>query len=146
MDNRKPRSLETREQTGYQYQPPSSLPTPEAEDGYGFRWVATAVLGQADPSNTSKRFREGWEPVKAADHPELAIMANATGNVEMGGLILCKAPLEMIQGRERYYAKQAQDQIRSVNEHFMRESNPKMPLFNEHQSKTTVGEFGSGNK
>jgi hypothetical protein len=54
----------------------------------------------------------------------------------------------MIQGRERYYAKQAQDQVRSVNEHFMRNNNPKMPLFNENRSETTVGrgEFGSGTK
>jgi len=130
------------------YQPPSALPSPNPEDGYGFRWIALSVLGQPDPANTSKRFREGWEPVKAADHPELTIAANGEGNIEMGGLILCKAPTEMIEGRTRYYATHAQQQVASVNAQFMNHNNPKMPLFNENRSETQVGrsEFGSGTK
>lgn len=149
MANRTPRELDTRDTAARaEYVPPSALPNPTPEDGYEFRWVATQVLGQPDPSNASKRFREGWEPVRAADHPELAIAASVGGNIEMGGLILCKAPKEMVEARERYYAKQASDQIKSVNEHYMRNNNPKMPLFTENKSDVSTGvqRFGDGNK
>jgi len=41
--------------------------------------------------------REGWEPVKAEDHPELMMVGNEkTGNVEIGGLMLCKMAAEII--------------------------------------------------
>jgi hypothetical protein len=55
------------------YTPSSALPDPTPEPGYVYRWIATHVLGQADPTNVSKKMREGWEPVKAADHPELML-------------------------------------------------------------------------
>ena len=150
MDKRTPRELESRtENARYEYVPPSALPSPNPEPGYGFRWIATHILGQQDPSNVSKRFREGWEPVKAADHPELQIAANKAGNIEVGGLVLCKAPQEMIDARTRYYAKQAQDQIRSVDSHYMRnEADKRMPLFTDKNSESETGpsKFGQGSK
>ena len=150
MDKRTPRDLETRTETSrHEYVPPSTLPTPNPEPGWGFRWVATHVLGTHDPANASKRMREGWEPVKAADHPELQIAANKHGNIEIGGLILCKAPEELIESRNRYYAKQAQDQLRSVDQHFLRnEADKRMPLFSEKSSDAEVGpsRFGQGTK
>src|SRR5512139_812910 len=148
MDKRTPRQLETRDADArMEYVPPSTLPSPNPEPGYGFRWVATHILGQHDPANASKRMREGWEPVKAADHPELQIAANKHGNIEIGGLILCKAPEEMIEARNRYYAKQAADQVKSVDEHYMRQqADSRMPLFTEKRSESEVGrsKFGEG--
>jgi hypothetical protein len=147
MDNRKQRVEETRAETAFrEYAPPSTLPDPNPEEGYAFRWVATHVLGQNDPANVSKRFREGWEPVKAADHPELHLAATAAGNIEMGGLILCKAPIEMTRGRTEYYNRQAKAQIQSVNSAFMQNNDPRMPLFADAKSEETRGTFGSGNK
>ena len=90
-ENRTPRDTLSREKTVRKvYKPTSSLPDPTPEPGYSYRWVATHVLGQADPTNTSRKFRDGWTPVKAEDHPELMLVGNTTGNVEIGGLILCK--------------------------------------------------------
>jgi len=43
--------------------------------------------------------------------------------------------------REAYYAKQNQAQMESVDNNYLRESNPKMPLFAERKSQVT---FGSG--
>ena len=67
-------------------------------DGYKFRWVRTAINGQSDVRNVSVRRREGWEPCRAEDHPELALSlddsSKQSGNVEIGGLMLCKAPVE----------------------------------------------------
>lgn len=146
---RTPRELETREQKSskYVYTPTSTLPDPTPEEGYKFRWVATAVLGQDLPTNVSQKFREGWVPVKAEDHPELMLQGNVNGNVEVGGLILCKIPTERLQAKKEYYEKQAQDQMESVDNHFMRNNDARMPLFSEKKSSTSRGGgFGSGNK
>jgi hypothetical protein len=146
---RTPRELETREQKSskYVYSPASTLPDPTPEDGYKFRWVATAVLGQDLPTNVSQKFREGWVPVKAEDHPELMLQGNINGNVEVGGLILCKIPTERLQAKKEYFEKQAQDQMESVDNHFMRNNDARMPLFSEKKSSTSRGGgFGSGTK
>jgi len=144
---RNPRDLASREkQVRTVYVPPTSLPDPLPEPGIAFRWIATHVLGQAETRNVSTKMREGWEPVKAADHPELQMYGNAaTGNVEIGGLMLCKCPIEKMQAREEYYNRQAQTQMDSVDNHFMRNNDPRMPLFADRKSTTSRGGgFGSG--
>ena len=130
------------------YVPPSNLPDPTPDPDYTFRWVATHVLGQPLANNVSLQMRDGYEPVKAVDHPEMALFGNnASGNVEIGGLMLCKAPRERIEARSEYYNKQAQNQMDSVDNHFMRNSDPRMPLFADRKSTTSRGTgFGSGSK
>jgi len=130
------------------YVPPSNLPDPTPDPDYTFRWVATHVLGQPLANNVSLQMRDGYEPVKAVDHPELALFGNnASGNVEIGGLMLCKAPKERVEARDEYYKKQAQNQMDSVDNHFMRNSDPRMPLFADRKSTTSRGTgFGSGSK
>ena len=148
-DTRTNRDLMAREKTArVEYVPPSNLPDPTPEPGYTYRWIATHVLGQATPTNVSQKMREGWEPVKAEDHPELMLAGSAgTGNVEIGGLMLCKQATERVQARAEYYATQAQNQMESVDNHFMRNNDSRMPLFSERKSTTSRGAgFGSGSK
>jgi len=148
-ENRTPRDNVSREkQARAVYVPPTALPDPTPEPGYVYRWVATHVLGQHEPTNVSRKFRDGWEPVKAADHPELMIVGSEkTGNVEIGGLMLCKMPVERAKARDEYYDAQAQNQMESVDNHFMRNNNPMMPLFAEKKSSVSRGAgFGSGSK
>ena len=134
------RELETRDkETRIDYKPPSVLPDPTPDPDYGYRWIATHVFSQANPSHVSKQIREGWEPVKAEDHPELMLPANASGNVEMGGLMLCKMPKEKIQARNDYYQRQAEGWMQSVDNNLMRQSDPRMPLFKERKSSTSFG-------
>jgi len=130
------------------YVPPSNLPDPTPDPDYTFRWVATHVLGQPLANNVSLQMRDGYEPVKAVDHPELALFGNnSSGNVEIGGLMLCKAPKERIEARDEYYKKQSQNQMDSVDNHFMRNNDPRMPLFADRKSTTSRGTgFGSGSK
>jgi hypothetical protein len=64
-----------------------------------------------------------------------------SGNIEIGGLLLCKAPAELMKQRDEYYAKQAQSQLQSVDNNFMRLNDERMPLFSD--KKTTVS-FGKG--
>lgn len=148
-NTRTPRTLEARDKTTrYVYTPASALPDPTPEPGMVYRWIATHVLGEAQNTNVSTKMREGWEPVKAVDHPELMLEGNAkTGNVELGGLMLCKMPRERAQARDEYYARQAQAQMESVDNSFMRNNDPRMPLFADRKSSTSRGGgFGSGSK
>ena len=145
---RTPRDLGSREKSARAvYVPPSALPDPTPEPGYVYRWIATHVMGESQNINVSNKMREGWEPVKAVDHPELMLQGNEkTGNVEIGGLMLCKMPREMAQARDEYYAKQARAQMESVDNNFMRNNDPRMPLFSDRKSTSSRGGFGSGSK
>lgn len=147
MATRNTRDSESREMTARQgYVPPSALPEPAPEPGWSFRWVAVAVNAMPDQTNASKRFREGWVPVRAEDYPELGIAANSHGNVEVGGLILCKMPREKTDARDRYYAQQNAMQMESVDSTYMRNNDSRMPLFSEKRSEVTRGGFGNGSK
>jgi hypothetical protein len=147
-ENRTNRDLASREKSARAvYVPPTNLPDPTPEPGYVYRWVATHVLGQAEVTNVSRRMREGWEPVKAVDHPEMMLLGNEkTGNVEIGGLMLCKIAKEKAQARDDYFDQQAQNQMESVDNSFMRQNDSRMPLFAERKSSSTRGGFGSGSK
>ena len=148
-ENRTPRDLVSREKTArYVYTPSSALPDPTPEPGYAFRWIATHILGQANPTNVSSKMRDGWEPVKAVDHPELMLQGNAqTGNVEIGGLMLCKIAEERIKAMAEYYDQKASNQMESVDNSFMRQNDPRMPLFADRKSSSSRGSgFGSGSK
>lgn len=144
-ENRTNRELETRERTTRKraWVRPDVLPNPNPEPGFEFRWVRVSTRGQADPMNVSLKLREGWEPVKASDHPEVHLMSieneRFKDNIVIGGLMLCKAPKEMIEDRNTHYQEQADAQITSVDNNFMRESDPRMPLFSERKSKVTFG-------
>ena len=61
--------------------------------------------------NVSSKLREGWTAVKASDHPEITLVTiendRFKDNVVIGGLMLCKAPVEMVQERNAHYDQQA---------------------------------------
>ena len=143
--NRTNRELETRETEARKksWVRPEVLPSPNPEPGYKFRWIRISTRGDADPMNVSSMLRQMWEPVKASDHPEI-FLANIESdrfkdNIVIGGLMLCKAPEESVGERNDFYQKQAEDQIHSVDHNFMRENDPRMPLFNERKTKVTFG-------
>ena len=143
---RRSRDLEAREQASrpkMQWTPPQLLPDPEPEPGYAFRWIRLSTLNSPDPTNISSKLREGWEPVKASTQPKLYAMSSPNSRfpdgVEIGGLLLCKTPVELTQQRDAYYQQQAEAQMSSVDNNFMRENDPRMPLFSDRKSKVTFG-------
>jgi len=149
-EDRNPREIQTRDKqtrAQYEYTPASTLPDPLPQPGFKFRYIMTALLGQPQTTNVATKMREGWVPVKAVDHPELHIDGNSAGNVEVGGLMLCKAPIEFTNARNEYYAKQSRAQVDAVNNNFMRQNDARMPLFSETKSQATRGtRFGDGTK
>lgn len=125
---------------------PQLLPDPTPEAGYAYRWVRIATQGKDDPTNISGKLREGWEPVRASDHPEIRLFGQSEGNfpdsIQIGGLMLCKTPVEFVRQRAAYYQKQTDAQMQSVDNTYMRENDPRMPMFKERRSEVT---FGKGN-
>jgi hypothetical protein len=146
-NNRITRELESRDVTERpkQWQLPELLPEPDKQAGYSYRWIRVSTLNAADPRNLSAKLREGWEPVRIEEQPKFQLLADPNSrfkdNIEIGGLLLCKTPTELVQQRNAYFANQAQNQTEAVDSNLMRQSDPRMPLFNERKSTTT---FGSG--
>ena len=144
-ENRISRELESREKTTRKraWQRPEVLPSPNPEPGYEFRWIRVSSLGNTDATNVSSKLREGWEPVKASDHPEITLVTiendRFKDNVVIGGLMLCKAPEELVEERNDYYKTQTRSQMQSVDNNLMRENDPRMPLFNDRKTKVTFG-------
>ena len=147
--DRSPRSAEGREsQTRRKpWSPPSLLDAPTPPEGYIYRWLRESMVGQEDKANMSKRIREGWEPVRAEDHPEfespMIDEGKHAGVIGVGGLVLAKMPKETVLERRAYYARLANDQMEAVDNNLMRESNPLMPISNpSRQTKVTFGTGG----
>ena len=145
--NRKPREASSRAaaERPMAWRPPETLPSPNPRDGWTHRWIRISTIGTADPGNISSKLREGYEPCKAEDYPEMMLHETTEGrfkgNIEVGGLLLCRIPSEFLQQRSAYYANQNKAQMESVDNNFLRESDPRMPLFSDKKTKVS---FGSG--
>jgi len=148
---RNPRDTATREtevRTPRQWLPPSLLPEPAPEPGYVLHWKRLSLRGEPDATHFSKVLREGWEPCKLSEHPELRMNANPRADgqfadmIEMGGLVLCRMPKELRDQRNAYYNGLANAQQSRVASDFLSKNDPRMPMLNP--TVTTKVEFGKG--
>ena len=145
--NRLARELDTRAamQRPTSWQAPETLPSPNPRPGISHRWVRTSMGGQSDVQNVSSKLREGYEPVKAEDYPEMMMHASAEGrfkgNIEVGGLVLCSIPSEFLVQRDAHFAGINKATMESVDNNFMKDNDPRMSKFSEKSTKVT---FGSG--
>lgn len=143
--NRVTREVETRslKERPKAWQPASTLPEPDREPGYSYRWVRVSSLGQSDARNVSSKMREGWEPVRIEEQPKFEMLVDENSrfkdNIEVAGLLLCKIPTEFMEQRREYFSSKNRAQMESVDNNFMRESDVRMPLFNEKRSTTSFG-------
>jgi hypothetical protein len=147
--NRSDRGLESRATTyrPTSWQAPEALPMPDERPGWKHRYVRLSTMGVADPSNISSKLREGYEPCKAEDYPELmmhaAVDGRFRGGIEIGGLLLCRIPKEFMEQRAQHFANLNQSQMDSVDNNFLREqdSRSNMAMIVDKKSKVS---FGSG--
>ena len=144
-DNRASRDTESRNQfqRPQSWRAPEILPMPDPRPGWTHRYIRISMMGKDDPQNISSKFREGWEPVKAEEYPELMIQAAHSGqfkgNIEIGGLLLCKRPEEFGRQEREYFANQTRAQGEAVDNNLMRQSDSRMPIFQERRSTTSFG-------
>lgn len=146
MVDKTPRSAETREATARKriWVRPSALPSPDPVDGVKFRWVRASLLGNSDNPNVSTRFREGYTPVRAEDHPEMQVIPDLDsrfkGNIEVGGLVLCKISSDIAESREEIQVQNAHRAMDAVDNNFLRNSDPRMPVLKpERSSRLSFG-------
>lgn len=143
--NRVPREIETRATTERpkQWMPPELLPEPDKQPGFEYRWIRVSMNGQADPRNISAKLREGWEPVTVEEQPKFKLLVDPNtrfkDGIEIGGLLLCKTPKEFVEQRNKYYQDLTESQTRAVDNSFMRENDPRMPLYSERKSNVSFG-------
>lgn len=144
-DNKLTRELETRavQERPKQWAQPELLPEPDKVPGYNYRWIRVSTMNNADPRNLSAKLREGWEPVPVEEQPKFRLLADPNSrfkdNIEVGGLLLCKTPTEFVDQRNNHFAKVTQSQTDAVDNSFMRQSDARMPLFQERKSSSSFG-------
>lgn len=84
--------------------------------------------------------------MRAADHPELQLQSEKSSRfpdgVEVGGLLLCKTSTDIVEARKEYFARMSSRQMESVDNAYLRENDPRMPLSKPERRSTTT--FGSG--
>ena len=145
MAERATRENETREKTSRkkQWQNPNQLLDPKPRPGLKHRWIRTSLRGRDDKKNVSSKVLEGWEPVAASEYDEFSEFANEdSGTIEYGGLVLCATDEEIVKQRNEYYQNKANAQLNSVDNNYLRENDPRMPLLPTERKS----EFGSGGK
>ena len=144
-DNRLTRELTNRAtaQRPTKWSQAELLPEPDKQPGYTYRWIRVSLLTNSDPRNISSKFREGWEPVTIEEQPKFRFMVDDSGrfkdNIEIGGLLLCKVPEEFMQQRSAHFEQMSSKQTEAVDNNLMRQSDPRMPLFQERRSSVSFG-------
>ena len=125
------------------WSPPSYLDTPNAPDGFRHRWVRVEILGFVDTKNVQGRLRSGYELVRADEYPEedfpVVQDGKYAGVIGHGGLVLTRVPEEIARQRTDYYMRQAQDQMKAIDNDLMKEQHKGMPIDIDRQSRTTFG-------
>jgi hypothetical protein len=143
--DRTPRSAETRSKSERKrsWQPSSSLEAPKPKEGYKHRWIRTEVRGYEDKTNVLSRLREGYEPVKAEEHPNFEAPTIEDGKhagvIGVGGLMLTKVPEEVHESRTDYFQSRTKDAMDAVDNDLMKEEHPSMPIQRDRQTRVTFG-------
>ena len=143
-ENKTPRAVQTREKTTRRkpWAPPSSLDAPPAPDGFKHRWVRAEVMGIDDNKNLSSRLREGFELVRADSDTQYPTIQEGKykGVIGVGGLLLARIPVEIVEERMDYFAQQTQDKETAISNDLLKEEHPSMPISKpDRQSRVTFG-------
>ena len=143
---RTPRSNATRSKKARKepWKPPSMLDAPDAPDGYQHRWIKSEVMGFDDRKNVAARSREGWELVRGEEYPDFDIPTIENGKhagvIGVGGLLLARIPVEIVEERRQYFQGMTRNQMAAVDNDLAREQHPAMPISKpDRQSRVTFG-------
>ena len=146
------RAVETRDaqQRPAAWTPPAQLPTPANTSEVVYRWIRTATMGVPDTRNVSRRYREGWEPVPAREFPEYQLSPDQAtqypDNLEVGGLLLCRASAAVMAQRRAYYERMTKNQVESVDYSMFKQQDPRVPMFRQRSSRVVFGSRRPGEK
>ena len=143
---RTPRASQTRAKQARRepWKPPSMLDAPPAPEGYKHRWVRAEVMGFDDRKNIAGRIREGYELVRGDEYPDFEVPTvddgKHAGVIGVGGLLLARIPLEIVEERKSYFQGMTRDQMTAVDNDLAREQHPAMPISQpERRSSVSFG-------
>ena len=146
MTNKNTKSHPTRAEASRKivYQPPNYLDAPEPKvDGIKYRWIRVSAGGEDDSQNISKKRREGYEFVRAEEHPEFDAPTHETGKyagvIGTGDLVLAKIPVEMSDAKKEYFEQKTKRQSQAVDADILKEQHPSMPVHQKRSSSVTKG-------
>ena len=129
---RTPRENQTRAANARRapWKPPSMLDAPP--------------MGFDDRKNVSARSREGWEMVRGEEYPDFDIPTVEDGKhagvIGVGGLLLARVPVEIVEERNDYYRSMTHNQMAAVDNDLAREQHPAMPISKpDRQTRVTFG-------
>ena len=138
----KTRAVKTQRKPG---SPPSLLDAPDPPEGFVHRWIRSEVRGFDDRKNVSARMREGWELVRKEEYPEFEAPTVDSGTYEgvfgVGGLLLARIPIEIVEERKDYFGKMSSDAMTAVDNDLMKETQHHSMAIQkpERQSRVTFG-------
>ena len=145
-ESREPREAQTREKKAARkpWAPPSALDAPNPPEGYVHRWIRMEVRGFDDRKNVMAKLREGWEPVRADEYPDFEVPTIEDGKhagvIGVGGLLLARVPVEIVDERNDYYRSMTRNQMTAVDNDLAREQHPAMPISKpDRQTRVTFG-------
>jgi len=122
--DRAPRAMKTRAAKPRRkpWQPPSMLDAPDPPDGFVHRWIRAEVRGFDDRKNVSARMRE-------------------EGVFGVGGLLLARIPVEIVDERTDYFLQRNADAMQAVDNDLMKETQHHSMAIQkpERQSRVTFG-------
>lgn len=124
--NREARSATTRDSETRRkpWAPPSRLDAPPPLEGTKNRWIRAEIAGQEDRTNIAGKIREGYELVRADEHPDFPVPSVEDGRhagvISVGGLLLARIPEETAQERNAYYHQRATDQMQAADNELMK--------------------------
>ena len=145
--DRTPRAAETRVSKPRRKpsQPPSMLDAPLPPEGYAHRWIRAEVRGFDDRKNISARMREGWELVRKEEYPDFEAPTMDGGKYEgvfgVGGLLLARIPIEIVDDRTSYFQRQNTEAMQAVDNDLLKETQHHSMAIQkpERQSRVTFG-------
>lgn len=119
---------------------PTSLDAPPARKGFDQRWIRVGAMGQDDPTNTARKFREGWKPrpatsIPASYHSPTMEHGKWAGCIGVEGMLLCERPEAMGEKRRLHYQDKTDKVTNAIQSELQRQSRPGMPITQERSSK-----------
>ena len=144
---RSTRDSDTREKTARRkaWAPPSRLDAPPPPPGYKHRWIRAESGGTDDRSNVASKLREGYELVRADEHPDFDSGVQDDGKhagvISVGGLLLARIPEETAAERSAFYSSKTHDQIRAADHDLLKTNTGSSMKINspDRQSKVSIG-------
>ena len=125
--------------------PPSLLDAPAPPEGFAHRWIRAEVRGFDDRKNVSARMREGWELVRKEEYPDFEAPTVDSGRYEgvfgVGGLLLARIPVEIVEERSGYFNRMKSDAMEAVDNDLLKETQHHSMAIQkpERQSRVTFG-------